>query len=191
MYIDTKNKHKPAIVGITNVVTTASLEQEVNVKEFNRFSWGRYDLEDSYNEGKVGYIKSPVMQGRVTVFSSGKMISTGSKSVMQSKEELAQSKKLLSQNHFIGKVTLKPQVRNIVAVLDLGIRIDLTSAATRMTDCIFEPEQFPGVIHRSEEGVSFLIFSSGKIIIAGAKSEDQLKDSSNYICRETQRFLIG
>lgn len=190
MYVKEKSRQKSAKPKITNVITTADLEQEVNVRKFNNFSWGRCDLEDSYNEGKVGYIKSTIMHGRVTVFSSGKMISTGSKSVLQSERELSHAKHLLSRNHFINNVTLRPQVRNVVATLDLKARIDLTSVATKMVDCIFEPDQFPGVIHKSEDGVSYLVFSSGKIVIAGARSEEHLMQSSKYISGELERFLI-
>lgn len=67
-------------VEIVNVVTTADLKRPVQIQRFNDFSWGRFDLENNYN-GRVGYVKDDDMQGRVTVFTSGKLISMGGKSV--------------------------------------------------------------------------------------------------------------
>jgi len=51
-------------------------------------SWGRYDTE--IYGGKCGYIKDITMRGRVTVFLSGKMISTGADGVSQSLKQLNQ-----------------------------------------------------------------------------------------------------
>ncbi|MHA1386414.1 MAG: TATA-box-binding protein, partial [Candidatus Helarchaeota archaeon] len=42
---------------------------------------------------------------------------------------------------------------------------------------IYEPEVFPGLIYRmTNPKAAFLIFSSGKIVIAGAKNEDIIKN---------------
>lgn len=66
---------------ITNVITTANLKQSVDAPRFVNHPWGRYDLE--YYGGRCGYVKDKKMIGRVTVFLSGKMISTGAKSVAE------------------------------------------------------------------------------------------------------------
>lgn len=58
---------------IENVVATPDLKQRVEITLFNRFNWGLYDLE--YYGGRVGYIKDVYMQGKITIFPSGKMIS--------------------------------------------------------------------------------------------------------------------
>ena len=67
----------------------------------NQFSWGRYDLEGNYN-GKVDYIRDDV-QGRVTIFLSGKMISSGAKSVLQPVQQLEHKMGLLINGSFINK----------------------------------------------------------------------------------------
>jgi transcription initiation factor TFIID TATA-box-binding protein len=43
----------------------------------------------------------------------------------------------------------------------------------------YEPEQFPGLIYR-DWGLSFLLFSSGKVIVAGLK---EIKDAESAIIR--------
>jgi transcription initiation factor TFIID TATA-box-binding protein len=42
---------------------------------------------------------------------------------------------------------------------------------------IYEPEQFPGLIYKSSIGPTCLVFSSGKIIIVGSKSEEQIEET--------------
>ena len=40
---------------------------------------------------------------------------------------------------------------------------------------MYEPEQFPGAIYRMDDPkVVFLIFSSGKLVCAGAKKEEEI-----------------
>ena len=66
------------------------------------------------------------------------------------------------------------QVRNIVATADLGGDIDLEKAAYFLGRTMYEPEQFAGVIYRMDEpNVVFLIFASGKLVIVGAKTEEE------------------
>ena len=65
------------------MVTTADLRQHVDATKFIQYPWGSYDLE-RYG-GRCGYVKDDEIQGRVTVFLSGKMISTGAKSIPGSK----------------------------------------------------------------------------------------------------------
>ena len=43
---------------------------------------------------------------------------------------------------------------------------------------MYEPEQFPGLIYRmNNPQVVLLIFSSGKMVITGAKSEDEVREA--------------
>lgn len=156
---------------IQNIISTADLKQRVKIRRLNDFGWGRFDTENNYN-GKVGYVKDDKMQGRVTVFESGKLISTGAKSISQSIEQLTRTKELLARSHFIKKIRLEPKVCNIVATLDTKKRVDINMVATSLPNSIYEPEQFPGLIHKIAGSATCLIFASGKVVIAGAKSEE-------------------
>ncbi len=47
---------------------------------------------------------------------------------------------------------------------------------------MYEPEQFPGLIHRmSDPHVVLLIFSSGKMVITGAKREEEVYEAVRKI----------
>lgn len=173
---------------IVNVLTTADLLQRVTIQDFNEHSWGRFDVENNYN-GRVGYIKDNKMQGRVTIFSSGKMISTGANSVLTSIEQLEISSMLLVKSNFVNRVELDPKVRNVVANMDLKRKIDLNLLANS-TKSILEPDQFPGLTYRIPNGPTFLIFASGKMIIAGAKSEKELIVNAENMCRTMETFYV-
>jgi len=67
------------------------------------------------------------------------------------------------------------QIQNIVASASLGVEVSLEKAAFLLPNTMYEPEQFPGLIHRmNDPHVVLLIFSSGKMVITGAKSEEEV-----------------
>ena len=74
-------------IQICNIITTADLKQKVNITKLNNFPWGIYD-QVSYN-GICGYVKTPEMKGRVTIFATGKMISIGSNTIQDGRSKKA------------------------------------------------------------------------------------------------------
>lgn len=160
---------------IRNVITTADLKQSVEITRLNDYDWGRYDVFNNYN-GRVGYVKDVDMDGRTTVFFSGKLISTGGKSLDNSIEQLYRTKQLLLNNGFIKDVVIHPEIRNIVATFDFKKHIDFKKMVGRK-GVIYEPEQFPGLIYKSPCNPTCLIFSIGKVVIAGSKSEEQIRET--------------
>jgi transcription initiation factor TFIID TATA-box-binding protein len=70
---------------------------------------------------------------------------------------------------------------NIVATLDLQRGLDVKKVLSSLANYIYEPDNFPGIIYKSNIGTSILIFASGRIVIAGAKSENQLNDAVKEI----------
>src|SRR3972149_3101518 len=63
-------------------------------------------------------------------------------------------------------------VQNIVAAINLGGKIHLEHAARVLPRSMYEPEQFPGLIHRMlDPKTVILLFASGKLVCTGAKKE--------------------
>jgi len=55
-------------------------------------------------------------------------------------------------------------------------------AARTLLRSMYEPEQFPGVIHRMiDPKTVILIFSSGKLVCTGGKTEDDVYRSINQL----------
>lgn len=167
-------------------MTTADLRQRVDATRFKDYPWGTYDLQ-SYG-GRCGYVKDENMEGRVTVFFSGKMISTGAKSIQHSNKQLNRALIVLVKNKFVTRIKLIPKVQNIVALVDVERKIDLIRLATHVTPITYEPDQFAGAIFRTSEGPVGLIFSSGKIVIVGSKSERQLVVCSSNLKNIIKKF---
>ena len=126
--------------------------------------------------GRVAYFKTKQMQGRVSIFSSGKMISVGTKSETQAQKELLLAKQFLFDKGLIKEVTLEPRTQNIVATADFEQTFNLEELAQK-TRAIYEPEQFPGAILRITQPfkTSILLFASGKTVITGLKSEAEIE----------------
>jgi len=73
-------------------------------------------------------------------------------------------------------------VQNIVSSINLGGRVHLELAARTLPRSMYEPEQFPGVIHRMVDPKTvILIFASGKLVCTGAKTEKDVFRSVNNL----------
>lgn len=73
-------------------------------------------------------------------------------------------------------------VSNIVARINLNVRLPLDKIAMNVDGAEYDPEQFPGLILRLGENMpTTLLFNSGKIIISGAKDLDDVKRAINKI----------
>ncbi len=166
---------------IRNVVSTADLKQKVNVVRLADIPYGIYD-GTTYG-GRCGYIKTQEMDGRVTVFPSGKMISVGGRSIERSKAQLNHAKFFLVQNKMIDDVSISPNIRNIVATVEIGKNIPVDVLSTMISGAIYDPETFPGMILKGLHSASYLVFASGKIVIAGTKSIKELNTASFELVR--------
>jgi transcription initiation factor TFIID TATA-box-binding protein len=76
-------------------------------------------------------------------------------------------------------------VVNIVASATLGHTLDLNVVKRVLSNSRYDPHRFPAVIYYlRERKSSALIFSSGKIVCAGAKNERQARDALKRIVEE-------
>jgi transcription initiation factor TFIID TATA-box-binding protein len=67
---------------------------------------------------------------------------------------------------------VKVQIQNVVATGDLNQRLDLESILRVAPEAKYEPEKFPGLVYRLRKPkTATLLFSSGKMVCTGAKSE--------------------
>ena len=166
-------------IQIVNVVATADLEQPVDLVEISKLPFMIHS-PDKYG-GRVAYLKTPDMKGKVSIFSSGKLISVGTKSPEQAHKDMDTTVKILTSEGSIKPISIEAELRNIVAVQNLGTTVDLEEMAL-IVNGIYEPEQFPGLILRQDKPkVTYLVFSSGKIVIAGSKSLEDLDKAASII----------
>lgn len=158
-----------AEIKIQNTVCTADLKQEIDIASFNEYT----HLSSNLDLYRCGYVKDETMIGRVTVFRTGKLISVGTKSPAQAKKELNKACKILQKYNLAKPVKIIPLVRNIVSRFDMKKTLPIEKLARTLPKCIYEPEQFPGLIYRLQDSCVALLFASGKGIIVGARSIEE------------------
>lgn len=167
---------KPSIV---NIVATADLRQQIDLSKVSYIRHIIFDPE--VYGGRVAYLKTPPMHGKVSIFPSGKLISIGTKSRTKAEEDLQTTADILSRHGLINPTRITAKIRNIVAVLTLSEPLRLEEIVSKYS-AIYEPEQFPAVIMKMAfPKATLLIFSSGKIVIVGVKDLNELKQVSDRI----------
>ena len=157
------------IVSIENVVASATVEQKLDLTEITK-KFPDTEWNPDQFPGLVFRIKNP--KTATLIFSSSKMVCTGGKS-----EDMAvKAVRSVVQQLRKGGVKVKNEpivtVQNIVASINLGGKIHLEQAARTLPRSMYEPEQFPGLIHRMlDPKTVILLFASGKLVCTGAKKE--------------------
>ncbi|RYH30169.1 TATA-box-binding protein [archaeon] len=116
------------------------------------------------------------------IFASGKMIVTGGKNVEDSQTAARKYVSIIQKIGFPARFT-NYKVQNMTATCDVGFPIRLEGFLyAHPNNSTYEPEIFPGLIYRmTEPKVVLLIFVSGKIVITGAKTSENLSDAVDKI----------
>jgi transcription initiation factor TFIID TATA-box-binding protein len=79
-------------------------------------------------------------------------------------------------------------IENVVASATLNQRIDLNAIVRIFPAVEYRPEQFPGLVYRLKKPkTATLIFSSGKMVCTGAKSEKLARKAVTKVVDELKR----
>jgi len=169
----TKKEEKREI-RVVNIVVSSSLQHDIPLEKMAAtLSNTEYNPEQF--PGLVIRIKEP--KTSALIFSSGKIVCTGARSMDKVKESIKQIIKSLEK---IGiKITIDPEIRvqNIVASGNVGMDLNLNNLAMKLENTEYEPEQFPGLVYKltvDKITATFLLFSNGKIVCTGTKSEAEV-----------------
>ncbi|MCH7969391.1 MAG: TATA-box-binding protein [Thaumarchaeota archaeon] len=167
------------IISIENVVATASIDQKLDLKDITK-KFPDVEWHPDTFPGAVFRLRSP--RTTTLLFRTGKMVCTAAKS-----EEMARKGvKTVVQTLRKGGIKIKKDaivtIQNIVASINLGGKISLEQAARTLPRSMYEPEQFPGLIHRMlDPKTVILIFASGKLVCTGCKTEKDVYRAVNNI----------
>jgi len=160
------------LVRIENIVATVSLDQTLDLNLIER-ALPNVEYNPDQFPGLIFRLDSPKVTA--LIFKSGKMVVTGAKSTAELIRAVKKIARTLVKHGILIVGKPKIQVQNIVASANLGVEVTLEKAAFLLPNSMYEPEQFPGLIHRMDNPkVVLLIFSSGKMVITGAKSEEEV-----------------
>lgn len=179
---------------IVNVVATANLDPPVRLESISIYFFNSviYD-PDSYPPPVPAYIKTKEMEGKISIFASGKMISVGTKSKDQAINEL-----YYISNKFadigLSKIKNRPKIVNMVAVVDIQKKIHLKEVSI-LLKAVYEPKIFSAVRYRMKlpgrsVTASFLIFSTGQIICLGLTNKKDISCAIDNLVTNIRPFII-
>lgn len=130
--------------------------------------------------GLVFRLKRP--KTATLIFTTGKLVCTGAKSSKLAKRAVKKVVKQLREAGFIINDMPEVEIQNIVATADISSKVDVEGAADKLGKTMYEPEQFPGLVYRMEDPKTvILLFTSGKLVITGAKSEEHARIAADKV----------
>ena len=101
------------------------------------------------------------------------MVCTGAKSEKHTYTALNNVVNLLRSKNIKIKNDANIMIQNVVTAVNLGGKILIEAAARTLPRSMYEPDQFPGLIHRQlNPKTVMLLFASGKLICTGGKFSD-------------------
>lgn len=158
-------------VQVVNIVVSTNLEHDIPLEKMAAtLSNTEYNPEQF--PGLVIRIKDP--KTSALIFSSGKVVCTGAKTIEKVHESI---QKIIESLKKIGiKIKVKPviNIQNMVASGSIGMDLNLNVLAMKLSNTEYEPEQFPGLVYKLMEAkATFLLFSNGKVVCTGTKSEEE------------------
>jgi transcription initiation factor TFIID TATA-box-binding protein len=167
------------IIEIVNVVASATIDEKLDLNDIQaKIPDIEYNPEQF--PGAVFRIMTP--KTATLLFSTGKMVCTGSKSEEMARTAVKTVVKKLRKEKIKIKKDAVVTIQNIVSSINLGGKIHLEKAARTLPRSMYEPEQFPGVIHRMVDPKTvILLFASGKLVCTGAKTEKDVYRSVNNL----------
>ena len=118
------------------------------------------------------------------------MVITGAKSEEKSDTASKMYAKMVKKVGFPGVKLQGFTIQNIVGSCDVKFPISLESLNTdHSIFSTYEPEMFPGLIYRMKDPkIVLLIFASGKIVLTGAKTRQDIDKAFDQIYSVLLRF---
>ncbi|MBN4049129.1 TATA-box-binding protein [archaeon AH-315-M20] len=176
-------------IEIVNIVVSTSLEHDIPLEKMAAtLSNTEYNPEQF--PGLVIRIKEP--KTSALIFSSGKVVCTGARTIEKVQESIKKIIKSLEKINV--KITVKPEIKiqNIVASGSVGMDLNLNELATKLRNVEYEPEQFPGLVYKlaptkTSPQATFLLFSNGKIVCTGTKSEQEVHAAVDVLVQNLKK----
>ena len=161
-----------------NIVASTLFAEKLDL-DMIALSLEEAEYEPEQFPGLVYRLSSP--KTATLLFRSGKANCTGAKNI----EDVRTTINIITEKlKKLGVEVYKDPdivIQNIVAISDLGGELNLNEVAMALglENVEYEPEQFPGLVYKlpptkSNPQATFLLFSNGKIVCTGTKSEKEV-----------------
>jgi transcription initiation factor TFIID TATA-box-binding protein len=174
-------------ISIVNIVISSSLEKDIPLEKMAA-TLPNTEYNPEQFPGLVLRIKEP--KTSALIFSSGKIVCTGARTLEEVDRSIQSIIKSLKKLNI--HVTIKPKVtvQNIVASGSIGMDLNLNVLGLKLPNTEYEPEQFPGLVHKLKgTNATFLLFSNGKIVCTGTKTEQEVNDATDMLIDRLKKVL--
>ncbi len=173
-------------IKVVNIVVSTDLEHAIPLEKMAAtLSNTEYNPEQF--PGLVIRIKEP--KTSALIFSSGKVVCTGARTIDKVHESIKKIIKSLKKIGINIKIQPKVNIQNIVASGSVGMDLNLNILAMKLHNTEYEPEQFPGLVYKlTEARATFLLFSNGKVVCTGTKSESAVKEALDKLIKNLKKI---
>jgi len=166
---------------IENIVASGAIADSIDLADVSG-KVANCELNQKRFPGAVFRLENPKIAS--LIFSSGKVVLTG----IRDEETLTRGIALIiaAMKDAGVKTYSEPRVAvtNIVCSYDIGKNLNLNKVVITLNleNIEYEPEQFPGLVYRIRDPkVVALLFSSGKIILTGGRTLDEIKQGLDFL----------
>lgn len=174
-------------IEIVNIVISSDLKKDIPLEKMAA-TLPNTEYNPEQFPGLVLRIKEP--KTTALVFSSGKIVCTGARNMEDVERALQAIIKSVRKLNII--VTIKPEIKvqNIVASGQIGMDLNLNILGVKLPHTEYEPEQFPGLVHKLKNtNATFLLFSNGKIVCTGTKTKEEVNDATDKLIENLKKVL--
>ena len=173
-------------IHVVNMVVSTSLEHDIPLEKMAAtLSNTEYNPEQF--PGLVIRIREP--KTSALIFSSGKVVCTGARSMEKVEESITKIIKSLEKIDVKIKIKPKIHIQNIVASGAVGMDLNLNVLAMKLENTEYEPEQFPGLVYKLPQAkATFLLFSNGKVVCTGTKSEAEVHKALDKLIENLKKI---
>ena len=174
-------------IRIVNIVVSTGLEKDIPLEKMAA-TLPNTEYNPEQFPGLVLRIKDP--KTSALIFSSGKVVCTGARTLEEVDRSIQSIIKSLKKLNI--HVTIKPEitVQNIVASGSIGMDLNLNVLGLKLPHTEYEPEQFPGLVHKLKgTNATFLLFSNGKIVCTGTKTEAEVNSATDKLIENLRKVL--
>ena len=180
-----KEKKQERDIKVVNIVVSASLGHDIPLEKMAAtLSNTEYNPEQF--PGLVIRIKEP--KTSALIFSSGKIVCTGARTMEDVRASIRKIIKSLEKINVKIKGEPEVKVQNIVASGSVGMALNLNVLAMKLDNTEYEPEQFPGLVYKLPDlKATFLLFSNGKVVCTGTKSEQEVHIALDKLIENLKR----
>ena len=177
-----------SIPQIQNIVSTINLDCKLDLKII-----AMQAPNTEYNPKRFVAVIMRIRKPRTTalLFNSGKMVCTGAKDEDESRIAARKFARIIQKLGFSVKFT-NFKIQNMVGSCNLHFKIALKNLFNEnILSAHYEPELFPGLMyHIKKPKIIVLVFSSGKIVITGAKQREDIYSGFDYIFPKLLNCII-